>query len=106
MKSLFAIAALFAMVTAGSSQTATPGIDPMETHIAGALRQQPVNRGVLDARQERPNEIIRGNVTYSGILVESAKTRNPLQLVNPAAPPEYGSPEDNVVRDPIDGRVS
>ena len=29
---------------------------------------------------------------------------NPLQLVNPFAPPEYGSGYDNVVRDPIDGQ--
>jgi hypothetical protein len=35
-----------------------------------------------------------------------SKTGNPLQLINPAAPPAYGSPEDNVARDPITGEIS
>jgi len=52
------------------------------------------------------NEIVSGNITYSGIAVEAVKVDNPLQLLNPAAPPEYGSPEDNVVLDPINGKVS
>jgi hypothetical protein len=38
--------------------------------------------------------------------VELLNIRNPLQLVNPAAPAKYGSAEDNVLRDPISGRVS
>ena len=48
---------------------------------------------------EKPNEIRGGNMSYSGIFVEGAKTRQPLQLLNPLAPREFGSPEDNVVRD-------
>jgi hypothetical protein len=45
-------------------------------------------------------------VTYSGIAVQALKTRKPLQLINPAAPPQYGSPEDNVLRNPVSGEVS
>jgi hypothetical protein len=54
----------------------------------------------------RPNEIVKGKVTYSGIAVQLVKTDNPLQLFNPAAPAKYGSPEDNVMRDPTKGTVS
>jgi hypothetical protein len=47
----------------------------------------------------KPNEIVRGNLTYSGIAVQLFKTDNLLQLFNPAAPAKYGSGEDNVLRD-------
>jgi hypothetical protein len=54
--------------------------------------------------QPKANEIVRGKVVYSGVAVQVVKTRAPLQLVNPAAPPQYGSAQDNVLRDPITGR--
>ena len=57
-------------------------------------------------REPKPNEIIRGKLTFEGIAVEAIKTRRPLQLLNPVAPARYGSPEDNVARDPINGRAS
>jgi hypothetical protein len=52
----------------------------------------------------KANEIVRDNVVYSGVAVQVVKARNPAQLVNPAAPPQYGSAEDNVLRDPVTGR--
>jgi hypothetical protein len=54
----------------------------------------------------KPNEILKGNLSYSGSAVQAVKTRRPWQLLNPAAPPQYGSPEDNVARDQINGRVT
>ena len=48
----------------------------------------------------KPNEITVGKFTYSGITIEIAKKPNPLQLMNPFAPPEYGSAEINLLRDP------
>src|SRR5579859_3609771 len=57
-------------------------------------------------RQAKANELFSGRIVYSGIGVVAAKTRRPWQLLNPLAPPQYGSPEDNVARDPINGRVS
>ena len=49
----------------------------------------------------KPNEIAgtRADVTYSGILVQVKKTDNPLQLINPFAPAEYGYGEQNFSRD-------
>ena len=52
----------------------------------------------------KPNEIVVGKRTYSGIAIEAARSRNPLQLINPFAPAEYGRAEDNLLRDPITGR--
>jgi|ERR1043166_57564 hypothetical protein len=60
----------------------------------------------LPLSQLRPNETARGRIIYSGIAVEVAKKGHPLQLLNPLAPPAYGSSEDNTVRDPISGRAA
>jgi hypothetical protein len=38
--------------------------------------------------------------TYSGVAVQAAKSRNPLQLINPLAPARYGSGEANLVLNP------
>jgi hypothetical protein len=105
MKALVAAAiALFVAVNV-HSQTA-PSEDTLENQFIRQMMQQPLNQGLLGLRTEKPNEIKLDGVSYSGILVQLTKTDNPLQLINPAAPAEYGSPEDNVVRDPITGRVS
>ena len=53
----------------------------------------------FDFQTERPNEVTDGNTSPNGIFVETFKTRRPLQLINPLAPPEFGSPEHNLVRD-------
>jgi hypothetical protein len=56
--------------------------------------------------ERKPNEIKAGKVSYSGIAVEIVKIRNPLELINPAAPLEYGLAEANVVRDLAGDKVS
>ena len=54
----------------------------------------------------KPNEIKAGPVSYSGIAVEVVKVDNLFELINPAAPAEYGFAEQNVVRDPADNKIS
>jgi hypothetical protein len=88
--------ALFA-VLAASAQTGPN--DAMESQIRRGLAIRH-DGSLLELRQEKPNEIRHNGLTYSGILVEMAKTDNKFQLINPAAPPEYGTAEDNMVRDP------
>jgi hypothetical protein len=39
-----------------------------------------------------------------GVLVRAARGGNPLQMLNPKAPPEYGKAEDSVVLDPDTGK--
>jgi len=78
------------------------------TNTTPVLQSQLVNRlGKVNSvlmSPEKANEIMKGNVTYSGLAVELAKLGNPLQLFNPAAPAKYGSPKDNVLSDPYNGR--
>ncbi|PWU20457.1 MAG: hypothetical protein C5B50_03880 [Verrucomicrobia bacterium] len=63
------------------------------------------DRAIAQLFQERkPNEAMVGKRLVSGIAVQAAKTRNPLQLINPFAPARYGSGTDNLALNPINGR--
>ncbi len=53
----------------------------------------------------KPNEIKTESGTYSGVLPQLVKTDNPLQLVNPVAPEEYGKAKDNTAYDSRDGKA-
>jgi len=84
-------------------------VNAQTTRTDNALESTGAQRGKAASalsRPEKPNEIIKGNITYSGIAVQVVKTSNPLQLFNPAAPARYGSAEDNTLRDPMTGRAS
>ena len=75
----------------------------MDAQIRKRLAMRP-EQSLLTLQPAKPNEVRRDGVTYSGILVQFAKTDKPLELINPAAPPEYGASEDNLVREPQSGR--
>jgi len=97
MKPLLAVVALLSVLSAYSQ--IAPENQSIEARIPQKGAMQPI-RNVLTARPVKPNEIKHGSVTYGGILVQLANTDNPLQLINPAAPPRYGSGWDNVVVNP------
>ena len=100
MKIISALACIFTVLTANAQPPPAEG--SLESQLAGRLDKA----STRSSQAAKPNEIVKGRVTYSGIAVQVAKTGKPLQLINPAAPPQYGSPEDNVMRDPTSGRVS
>ena len=52
-----------------------------------------------------PDKITLGNVKLEGVAVQVIKAPNPLQLINPFAPPEYGSGYRNVVYGSMPGKV-
>ncbi len=52
------------------------------------------------------NEITRPRVSYDGVLVTAIQSHRLWELLNPAAPPEYGAFADTVVFDPIGGQTS
>ena len=58
------------------------------------------------SKEAKANEIVKGQITYSGIAVELLEADHPLELINPFAPRKYGSAEDNVLRDPRDGSAA
>jgi len=75
--------------------------ETLETWTARRLQETPPR---ID--ETKANEIKVGKLTYSGVAVETIKLDNPFQLINPAAPAQYGFAEANLVRDPVVGRVS
>ena len=56
--------------------------------------------------EKNKHKIVGRRVTYSGIVVQALKADHPLQLLNPAAPEEYGHGENSVTREPTTGRVN
>jgi hypothetical protein len=79
-------------------------------HSGEALQFHP-SRSFLNERLEislnrpKPNEMTSGRHGYSGIVVQTLKAKRPLQLLNPAAPSDYGSGWDNIEAFPasVDG---
>ena len=75
--------------------------DPLSIELSRKLQPS-----AIEPLQPKPNEMTLGNVKVSGIVIEAAKTKQPLKLINPFSPPTNSSPEDNVVRDPFNGKVN
>ncbi len=46
------------------------------------------------------------HATYGGIAHDAVQSHNPLQLINPLAPAEYGWAEQNLSQDIITGKAS
>ena len=92
---------VFFTLLACSAGAQQQGDESLEAKAARRQREAPPA-----IREEKPNEITTIHLTYSGIVVEVVKMKNPLELINPAAPAEYGWAENNVVWDPIDRKVS
>ena len=91
---------VFAILIAGAQPLHAD--DALESELATRLDRA----SSLSSSEVRPNEIVRGGVTWGGIAVAWFKTDNLLQLVSPFAPAKYGSGEDNILRDPGSGRVN
>ncbi len=66
--------------------------------------KQKTSRG--SEHRAAPKEVVRKSVSLDGIAVQCAKTDRPVQLINPLAPAQYGNGEQNVARDPVDGKAS
>ena len=47
------------------------------------------------------DRIIGERVVYSGISIQLIRAPNPLQLINPWAPKEYGPSDQNLAIDPV-----
>ena len=75
-----------ASVRAGGLQPAKSELQSTATNIVHRFRKGP-------------------NLVYSGIAVQTAKSRNPLQMINPFAPASYGSGVANTVPDARSGRA-
>ena len=96
---------LLSLLTAASVYAADPPKTTDNKSLQTTTSQAPAKTRQSLTQDAKPNEILTDKVAYSGIAVQIVKTDNPVQLINPAAPAKYGSPEDNTLRNPIDGKV-
>ena len=97
MKTALVMVGLLAGLAA-SAQSSRP--DTVLKQTTDQLRVQVQSEPIA-----KPNQVSTKKVTYSGIVVQLVKSDKPLQMINPAAPAEYGPAEQNVVRNPVNGRV-
>lgn len=97
MKMFLALAVL--LVGFGAYSQSITGNDATASQIRRGLLDNR-NRSLLSFQTQKANQVSHGNVTYEGLFVQFVKSDKKLQLINPAAPPEYGSGRDNLVRDP------
>ena len=44
-------------------------------------------------------------VTYGGAVVKTARSKKPLQMINPLAPARYGDGTENLAVDPVTGKA-
>ena len=98
MKTLLLLSGLLLAVGAG----AKPVDDQRALEAEAARRKGAQLKAVEPAKS---NQIVGKRFTATGIGVQVIKADNPLQLLNPVAPEEYGSGADNVTRDPRTGQV-
>jgi hypothetical protein len=107
MRWMLVLMAVLSSATLRAQSTNAPQTNVAPVQVVQPLQTETSKPSLLDVPllQYKANEIVKDNIVFSGIAVELLKKRNPLQLINPRAPAEFGSPEDNVVRDPMNGKV-
>jgi hypothetical protein len=88
-----------ALVLAGTVLASAQGVE-----TKGTMLMEQKTKATVD-RKPAPNQAVRRKVSLDGIAVQCFQTDHPAQLINPFAPPEYGKGEQNVARDPMDGKV-
>ena len=90
---------LLALLAAGGVKGQT-GTDPLGLDFNTSLPKF-ADQTDLFQTELKPNEIAgpRSDITFSGIIPEAIKSDHPLELINPFAPPEYGSGEQNLSPD-------
>ena len=99
MNGILTLFAAFGLIAADNPSVQTD--DSMAARTARRVRETNV-----EITLERPNELTVKGLTLDGIAVHAVRTDNPLQLLNPFAPPEYGRAEANVSWDPVTGKAS
>ncbi len=103
LKTLATIGLVSASLAAFGQMAEPPAPTDPKTLDAEIFRQLAANPIMLP--ETKLNEVKIGRVVFSGIAVTLVRSNEPWQLLNPLAPPRYGTFEDSVSRDLITGRV-
>jgi hypothetical protein len=98
------------MVNAAPQVLQTPesasGTAPTEHTLSGDLTLTPERLDSLIRYQtETVYRILGVDFSVKGVVPQAVRSRRPWQMINPFAPPEYGSGFHNVSVDPLTGRA-
>jgi hypothetical protein len=93
---IFGAVFLAATAAAQPGQTATPNA---KTQSAPMMTES-----IMTLKPEAPNVIKAHGVTYTGVVPQIIKSKQPLQLINPAAPAQYWANDGNADR-ATDGHI-
>lgn len=102
---LFLILSLAAVRAQSTNSPVNNALLPVDQWSLTGIMRHPELTPLLTL-PEKPNALRLGKVALSGIAVQVAKTENPLQLVNPWAPPEFGESQDNATFSLITNQVT
>jgi hypothetical protein len=58
-------------------------------------------KATLSIEKPTPAEIPSCHLTLNGVAFQALKANNPLELINPGAPEQYGSTDQDLLSDPI-----
>ena len=86
-----------------SAQSPPPGSSAAPTNSPPAA-SEPIAASV-QLRTATTVQQPKPGVSFSGGLIEAARSPNPLQMLNPRAPRSYGDGWSNVSVDPITGKA-
>jgi hypothetical protein len=105
-KTWLILSAVLLVACVSTAQTTPAKASPVATNAPpgqarNVVQIQPLRSSTnglpqVGLKEPKANEVTVGRHTYSGIMVPIIKAKNPLQLLNPAAPAEYGSAWDNL----------
>jgi hypothetical protein len=95
------------LMLAGLSGAAAPPEQTQQTDLLKDLSPAEAQKAqqAFEFQEKVMRQVLGLNVSYSGVLPMLARTDNPLQLINPAAPARYGNGFDNVTIDPVTRRA-
>jgi hypothetical protein len=97
MKRLFILSVVLAPLLA-QTQVNTP--DPLSD-----VELSTYTRNYIFGTPEISYDRIFGDrVVYSGLAIQLIRAPNPLHLINPWAPKEYGPSDQNLATDPVTGK--
>ena len=91
---------LFVLSVALSSMLAQAQLKPLQPLTDAELATY-TRSYILGIPETSYHTIVGERVVYSGISIQLLRSPNPLQLINPWAPKEYGPSDQNLVIDPV-----
>ena len=97
----FAVMAMASLILAGSTAAQDRGGN-VDVQVSPAVVKRVDDYMIFQT--SLPGRIYGINLRYQGLIPMATRVKNPLQLINPLAPREYGDGYENLILDPASKR--